>query len=152
MNIRESWGLGVRGSRYRQSFWMKQELVEIISSMVELYTVREITTERLHLRGSCVCFTKKGTNYIVLRCQAGWNMIYRISFTVVTCAIKLPRHYKLVANKSWHSMRYVKGKKVKLSLLQAGGKIVSLRHRPLFTPQEYSWYSLLLQSKSTPGP
>jgi len=33
-----------------------------------------------------------------------------------------------------------------------GGKIVSLRHRPLFTPRKYSWYSFLLEAESTPGP
>jgi hypothetical protein len=34
------------------------------------------------------------------------------------------------------------------------GEIVSLRHRPPFTPppQEDSWYSFLLEAQSTPGP
>jgi len=35
---------------------------------------------------------------------------------------------------------------------QDGGKVVSLRHRPLFTPRKYSWYSFLLEVESTPGP
>ena len=35
---------------------------------------------------------------------------------------------------------------------QDGGKIVSLRHRPLFTPRKYSWYSFLLEAELTPGP
>jgi hypothetical protein len=26
---------------------------------------------------------------------------------------------------------------------------VSLTHRPLFTPQEYSWYSFMLEAEST---
>jgi hypothetical protein len=36
--------------------------------------------------------------------------------------------------------------------LTDGGKVVSLTHRPNFTPQEDSWYSFLLESESTPGP
>jgi hypothetical protein len=35
---------------------------------------------------------------------------------------------------------------------QDGGKVVSLTHRPLFTPRKYSWYSFLLEAESTPGP
>jgi len=35
---------------------------------------------------------------------------------------------------------------------QDGGKVVSLTHRPLFTPRKYSWYSFLLEDESTPGP
>ena len=35
---------------------------------------------------------------------------------------------------------------------QDGGKVVSLTHRPLFTPRKYSWYSFLLEVESTPGP
>jgi hypothetical protein len=33
-----------------------------------------------------------------------------------------------------------------------GGKVVSPKRRPLFTPQEDSWYSFLLEAESTPGP
>jgi len=32
------------------------------------------------------------------------------------------------------------------------GKVVSLMHRPLFTPRKYSWYSFLLEAESTAGP
>ena len=35
---------------------------------------------------------------------------------------------------------------------QDGGKVVSLTHRPLFTPRKYSRYSFLLEVESTPGP
>ena len=35
---------------------------------------------------------------------------------------------------------------------QDGGKFVSLKHRPLFTPRKCSWYSFLLKAESTPGP
>jgi hypothetical protein len=35
---------------------------------------------------------------------------------------------------------------------QDGGKVVSLTHRPLFTPRKYSWYSFLLEAESTLGP
>jgi hypothetical protein len=35
--------------------------------------------------------------------------------------------------------------------LTDGGKVVSLTRRPPFTFQEHSWYSFLLEAKSTPG-
>ena len=37
-------------------------------------------------------------------------------------------------------------------MTQDGGKVVSLTHRPLFTPRKYSWYSFLLEAESNPGP
>jgi hypothetical protein len=39
-----------------------------------------------------------------------------------------------------------------LTTAQDGGKVVSLTHRPLFTPRKYSWYSFLLEVELTPGP
>jgi hypothetical protein len=36
--------------------------------------------------------------------------------------------------------------------LTDGGEAVSLMRQPLFTPQEYSWYSFRLEAESTPGP
>jgi len=40
-----------------------------------------------------------------------------------------------------------------VTMAQNGGKIVvSLTHRPLFTPRKYSWHSFLLEAESTPGP
>jgi len=38
-----------------------------------------------------------------------------------------------------------------VTMAQDGGNVVSLRHRPLFTPRIYSWYSFLLETESTPG-
>ena len=35
---------------------------------------------------------------------------------------------------------------------QDGGKVVSLTHRPPLPSRKYSWYSLLLEAESTPGP
>jgi len=32
------------------------------------------------------------------------------------------------------------------------GKVVSLTHRPRSPPKKHSWYSLLLEAESTPGP
>ena len=32
-----------------------------------------------------------------------------------------------------------------MTTAQDGGKVVSLTHRPLFTPRKYSWYSFLLE-------
>ena len=39
-----------------------------------------------------------------------------------------------------------------MTMAQDRGKVVSLTHRPLFTPRKYSWYSFLLEAESTPGP
>ena len=39
-----------------------------------------------------------------------------------------------------------------MTTAQDDGKVVSLTHRPLFTPRKYSWYSFLLEDESTPGP
>ena len=39
-----------------------------------------------------------------------------------------------------------------MTTAQDGGKVVSLTHRPLFTPRKCSWYSFLLEDESTPGP
>jgi len=39
-----------------------------------------------------------------------------------------------------------------MTTAQDGGKVVSLTHRPLFTPRKYSRYSFLLEAESTPGP
>jgi len=33
-----------------------------------------------------------------------------------------------------------------------GGKVVSCMHQPPLPPRKYSWYSFLLEAKSTPGP
>jgi len=38
------------------------------------------------------------------------------------------------------------------TMAQDGGKVVSLIHRPLFTPRKYSWYSFLLEAELTSGP
>jgi len=34
-----------------------------------------------------------------------------------------------------------------MTTAQDGGKVVSLTHRPLFTPRKYSWYSFLLEAE-----
>src|SRR5215469_14131233 len=39
-----------------------------------------------------------------------------------------------------------------MTTAQDGGKVVSLTHRPPFTPRKYTWYSFLLEAESTPGP
>ena len=38
-----------------------------------------------------------------------------------------------------------------VTMAQDGSKVVSLTHRPHFTPRKYSWYSFLLEAESTPG-
>jgi len=39
-----------------------------------------------------------------------------------------------------------------MTTAQDGSKVVSLTHRPLFTPRKEPWYSFLLEAESTPGP
>jgi hypothetical protein len=34
-----------------------------------------------------------------------------------------------------------------VTMAQNGSKVVSLTHRPLFTPRKYSWYSFLLEAE-----
>jgi hypothetical protein len=38
------------------------------------------------------------------------------------------------------------------NLFTDGGKVVSLKRRPRFAPQEDSWYSFLLEAESDPVP
>ena len=38
-----------------------------------------------------------------------------------------------------------------MTTAHGGGKVVSLTHRPHFTPMKSSWYSFLLEAESTPG-
>jgi len=39
-----------------------------------------------------------------------------------------------------------------ITTTEDGDKVVSLTHRPPFTPRKYTWYSFLLEAESTPGP
>ena len=39
-----------------------------------------------------------------------------------------------------------------MTTVKDGGKVVSLTHRPPFTPRKYTWYPFLLEAESTPGP
>ena len=39
-----------------------------------------------------------------------------------------------------------------MTIAQDGGKVDSLTYRPLLPPRKYTWYSLLLEAESTPGP
>ena len=39
-----------------------------------------------------------------------------------------------------------------VTMAQEGGKVVSLRYRPLFAPRKSTWYSYPLEAESTPGP
>jgi len=39
-----------------------------------------------------------------------------------------------------------------MTTTQDSGKVVSLIHRPPFTPRKYTWYLFLLEAESTPGP
>ena len=39
-----------------------------------------------------------------------------------------------------------------VTMAQNGGQVISLTHRPLFTPRKYTWYSFLLEAESNPRP
>jgi len=39
-----------------------------------------------------------------------------------------------------------------MTTAQDGGKVVRLTHQATFTPRKYTWYSVLLEAESTPGP
>jgi hypothetical protein len=61
---------------------------------------------------------------------------------------------KLSLYRPWKplGLREVKAPKFSDIRLIDGGKVVSPTRRPLFTPQEDSWYSFLLEAESTTGP
>jgi hypothetical protein len=39
-----------------------------------------------------------------------------------------------------------------MTTAQDGGKVVSFTHRPPLSLSNYTWYSILLEAESTPGP
>jgi len=43
------------------------------------------------------------------------------------------------------------GSQISRQSAHEGGKVVSPTHRPSLPPGKYSWYSFLLEAKSTPG-
>jgi hypothetical protein len=43
------------------------------------------------------------------------------------------------------------GSRAECEKVAVGGKVVSPRNRPPLPPKKYSWYSFLLEAKSTPG-
>jgi hypothetical protein len=61
---------------------------------------------------------------------------------------------KLSLHKPWRllGLREVEAPTFSDNRLIDGGKVVSPTRRPLFTPQEDSWYSFLLEAESTSGP
>jgi len=44
------------------------------------------------------------------------------------------------------------GSQISRQSAHEGGKVVSPKHRLSLPPREYSWYSFLLETESTPGP
>ena len=44
------------------------------------------------------------------------------------------------------------GSQISRQSAHEGGKFVSTTHRPPLAPRKYSWYSVLLEAESTPGP
>jgi hypothetical protein len=44
------------------------------------------------------------------------------------------------------------GSQISRQLAQQGGKVVTPMHQPPLPPRKYSWYSFVLEAKSTPGP
>jgi len=61
--------------------------------------------------------------------------------------VKQP-HYRPEVPRGSRNLRFLDY----VTMAQNGGKVVSLTHRPFFTPRKYSWYSFLLEAESTPGP
>jgi hypothetical protein len=39
-----------------------------------------------------------------------------------------------------------------MKMAQDSAMVVSLAHRPSFTPRKYTWFSFLLEAELTPGP
>jgi hypothetical protein len=64
----------------------------------------------------------------------------------LTCGVKLYRPWRGLG------LREVETPTFSDIRLTDGGNVVSPTLRPLFYPQEVSWYSFLLQAEWTPGP
>jgi len=73
---------------------------------------------------------------------------------IMKCMIGLKKKGKAVPLQAWSDPEGSRKLRFPdfVTTAQDGGKVVSLRHRPLFTPRKYSWYSFLLEAESTPGP
>ena len=90
-----------------------------------------------------------GENVRVYVCPTDFN---RLSSSAAW-QLKNANNYK---NQSHYRPEMPRGfQEVKVPRLRDSGtglcKVVSLTHRPLFTPRKYSWYSFLLETESTPG-
>jgi len=95
--------------------------------------------------------------------------LYSPVFVSLTMTQYEPKHVGYMVNLKSYKSGKGKGKAVPLrawtcpegsrklrfpdyvTMAQDGGKVVSLTHRPLFTPRKCSWYSFLLEAESTPG-
>ena len=69
-------------------------------------------------------------------------LYYWVTLVLSVCTVKVkPSQYSPEVPRGFQEIKVAQG----------GGKVVSLTHRPLFTPKKYSWYSFLLEAEPNPG-
>jgi hypothetical protein len=100
-------------------------------------------------------FIRSFTVYI-LGCRSltprSYVPVSQVSYSSIAKKGKKESHSR---NRPWRHIGLCDNEASTFSLdnqLTDGGEVVSLKRRPLFTPQEDSWYSFLLEAESTPGP
>jgi hypothetical protein len=90
------------------------------------------------------------TGLLVSRETASTIVTGHLVYFVLSQANKTCSHKKIIPVESVEALRVAPTfSDIRLT---DGGKVVSPRRRPLFTPQEDSWYSFLIEAESTPGP
>ena len=98
------------------------------------------------------CFQKTSSN---LRFPISFRLQQRIAYALArsVCVRMLVFDSKSKAVPGW-ALRVPGGWGSQISIQSAheGGKVISPTHRQPLPPRKYTWYSLLLGAKSTPGP
>jgi hypothetical protein len=96
-------------------------------------------------------FAQLKWDYIIIR--LGYSISINIDDNVDKIICKKTK-VKLSLYRSWKPLGLWEVEAPTFSDIQLtdSGKVVSPMRQPLFTPQEDSWYSFLLEAELTPGP
>ena len=90
------------------------------------------------------------------RCSSRIEIVWMKILNYLTGFLKILRYHKgkAVPLQAWRGPEGSRKLRFPdfMTTAQDGGKVVSLTHRPPFTPRKYSWYSFLLEAELTQGP